>query len=208
MESLAQGVIFQARLTVRKYRQSDIEEAAREGLLRLQPTWRQRRKGHAVAYTSHDLDRLGIDPYDQVEAEHNLMVNGATNTGGINTMLNLLIGGAGSTSYANGNARLCVGDGGGSVPTAAATDTALAATSNRYNQACQAASPSVASQVLTAISVFATGNANWAWNEWGIDNGGSSGSGAASGLLNHKGVSLGTKTSASAWTATATITES
>ena len=202
MESLAQGVIFQTHLTVRKYRQSDIDDAAHEGLLKLKPTWRQRRRGHAVAFTTHDLERIGLDPHATVEAAHNLMVNG-----GITSMLTLLIGGGGTT-YANGNARICVGDGGGSVPTAVATDTALTASSNRYNQACQAASPSVSAQTLTAISVFATGNANYAWNEWGIDNGGSSGSGAASGLLNHKGVGLGTKTSASAWTVTATILES
>lgn len=174
-------------LTVHKFRANHIEDARRSGL--------------AVA-TLGDIRAAGIDPYSVIEAERNLMVNG-----GITVMLNLLIG-AGGTTYANGAARICVGDGNGSVPTAAATDTALAAPTNRYNQATQGSSPSVSGQVLTAISVFASGNANFAWNEWGIDSGGASGAGAASGLLNHKGVALGTKTSAAAWTATATITES
>jgi hypothetical protein len=170
-----------------KFRAEELAEAEHAGL--------------SIA-TLADIRAAGIDPYDSVEAERNLMLNG-----GITTMLNLLIA-AGGTSYANGNARICVGDGGGTVPTVAATDTTLVATSNRYNQATQGGSPTVSAQTVTFISVFASGNANFAWNEWGIDNGGASSGGAASGLLNHKGVALGTKTSASAWTATATITES
>lgn len=48
------------------------------------------------------------------------------------------------------------------------------------------------------------------WNEWAMDKGGASGSGAiATGdMFNHKGVSLGTKTSAAAWALVATITQS
>lgn len=182
-----QGLTLVSQARVDKFHQKDIEEARRAGL---------------EVSTLADIRAAGIDPYSFVEAERNLMVNS-----GINTMLGLLIG-AGGTTYANGNARICVGDGAGSVPTVAATDTALAATSNRYAQACQTSSPSVASQALTAISVFGTANANFAWNEWGIDSGGASGSGAASGLLNHRGVALGTKASASTWAFTVTITES
>ena len=172
---------------VHKFRGSDIEEAQRAGL--------------SVA-NLEDIRAAGIDPYDSIEALGNIEVNG-----GLNLMLNLLIGGGGTT-LANGNARLCVGDGGGSVPTVAATDTALTATSNRYNQAAASTYPSVAAAVLTIQSVFSTANANFVWNEWAIDSGGSSGSGACSGMFNHRGVNLGTKTSAAAWTLTATISQS
>lgn len=125
------------------------------------------------------------------------------------TMLNV--------NYANGQGRLCVGDGGGSVPGVAVTDTALTATSNRYNQACDSTFPSVpaggnnaASAVATFQSTFPTGQANFVWNEWAIDKGGASGSAAiASGdMFNHKGVNLITKTSAVAAALNVTVTQS
>lgn len=56
------------------------------------------------------------------------------------------------------------------------------------------------SRVLVFKSTFATGSANFAWNEWGIAN-------AASGqrLFNRKVASLGTKTSAGSWVFQAAI---
>lgn len=186
MTTTHDGLRLVTHATVQKFRASDIEEARREGL--------------AVADLG-DFLAAGIDPYETVEAARNLMVNV-----GINVMLGLLIG-AGGTTYINGNARICVGDGNGSVPTAAATDTALAAPTNRYAQAADATFPSRASQVLTVQATFPTTQGNFVWNEWGIDSGGASGAGAASGLLNHRGVNLGTKSSAASWVFTATITE-
>jgi hypothetical protein len=176
------------RLRIDKFDAKRVKEAQRDGI--------------SVASLA-DLLAADIDPYDVVEVERNLMVNG-----GINVMLQLLGATAAPTAYSNANARICVGDGNGSVPTAVATDTALTATTNRYNMSMVASYPTVASQVITFQALFASGVANFAWNEWGIDSGGAAGAGAASGLLNHKGVSLGTKTSSAAWTATATITES
>jgi hypothetical protein len=181
---------WHACVRIDKFRAADVEEAERSGI---------------VLANLGTLQEAGLDPFDFTEAEHNLMVNG-----GITSMLTLLIGGGGTT-YANGNARLCAGDGAGSVPTAAATDTDLAASTgstHRYMQAANSTYPSVSGEVLTIVGTFASGNGNFVWNEWGIDYGGSSGTGAASGLLNHKGVNLGTKTSAAAWQFTATITES
>lgn len=209
-----------ARIKVESFRAVDIEEVVRAGLIKPRLTARERLLSHEdrIQLRTQRVERdallaLGLDPRVQAEAEHNL----ETYTG-LNNMLRLLIGttvGAGGTNYANGTARLCVGDGNGSTPTAAVTDTALAAPTNRYNQACDSTYPSVpnagnnsASAILTAVSTFATGNANFHWQEWGMDSGGSSGSGAASGLFNHRGVDLGTKTSAAAWALTATVTQS
>jgi hypothetical protein len=177
----SQGLLLRTHLRLEKF---DARSVERLGLVEASP---------------EDLRRL-LRPYGVVNVRDNVMVNG-----GINTMLSLLIGGGGTT-YAPANARLCVGDGNGSVPTAAATDTALAAPTNRYNALCS--SSTEATQVLTVVSSFASGVANFPWNEWGIDSGGASGTGAASGLLNHKGVALGTKTSAGVFVLTATITES
>lgn len=215
---------FTAQLTIRKFAACDIEAAVRDGGLVPQALGRidqvKMRLGLFVprslqAVQADELVALGIAPVGLVEAEHNLEVYT-----GLNNMLRLLIGAsvaAGGTNYANGSARLCVGDGGGTVPTVAVTDTTLVATSNRYNQACDATYPSVpsggnnaASAVLTAQSTFPTGQGNFVWNEWAMDKGGASGAAAiASGdMFNHKGVNLGTKTSAAAWAFQITITQS
>jgi hypothetical protein len=223
---------MKVELTVKRYARTDIEAAIRDGVLvpqalsvpdrqllgaappmrRLSPFVLERA---IQAVQADEMDALGITPFSLTEAEHNLEVYT-----GLNNMLRLLIGAsvsAGGTNYANGSARLCVGDGGGTVPTAAVTDTTLTATSNRYNQACDATYPSVpsggnnsASAILTAQSTFPTGQGNFVWNEWAMDKGGASGSGAiASGdMFNHKGVNLGTKTSAAAWALVATVTQS
>lgn len=212
-----------AQLTVERFRAVDIEEAVRSGVLRPHLTpremlaSREERIQRRIQRVQRDqLVAIGVDPRGPItEVEHNLEVYA-----GLNAMLRLLVGAAvaaGGTNYANGSARLCVGDGGGSTPTAAVTDTALAASSNRYNQAADATYPSVpsggntsAAAILTIVSTFATGNANYEWREWAMDKGGSSGSGAiASGdMFNHRGVDLGLKTSAAAWALTATITQS
>jgi hypothetical protein len=216
------------QLSVAKFAAADIEAAVRDGGLIPQALDKMDRLSLRVlgarstavpraiqAVQADELTRLGVGPVGLTEAEHNLEVYT-----GLNAMLRLLIGAsvsAGGTNYANGAARLCVGDGGGSVPTAAVTDTALTATSNRYNQAADATYPSVpsggnnaASAVLTIQSTFPTGQANYEWREWAMDKGGSSGSAAiASGdMFNHKGVDLGLKTSAAAWALQATFTQS
>lgn len=216
---------MKVQLTVRRFGRAAIRDAIHGGLvperlglvdktkLRMgvwTPTTRA-----IEAVQMDELLAMGVDPFSVTEAEHNLEVYT-----GLNAMLRLLIGttvSAGGTNYANGAARLCVGDGGGSVPTAVVTDTALTATSNRYNQACDSTFPSVpsggnnsASAILTAQSTFPTGQANFVWNEWAMDKGGASGAGAiaAGDMFNHKGVNLGTKTSAAAWALVATITQS
>lgn len=212
--------MWTSQLTVQQFRAVDIEEVVRAGIIRPKLGARaalmsaeQRVQARMQLVERDALLAVGVDAFAVLEAEHNLEVYT-----GLNNMLRLLIGttvGSGGTNYANGTARLCVGDGNGSVPTPAATDTALAAPTNRYAQACDSTYPSVpnggnnsAAAILTAVSTFATGNANFNWREWGMDSGGSSGSGAASGLFNHRGVDLGTKTSAAAWALTATITQS
>lgn len=180
-----QGLLLRTHLRLEKFDAGEIERA---GL---------------VSADLETLRRAGIRPYDVVQARDNVMVNG-----GINAMLTLLIGGGG-TSYATANARIGVGDGAGSVPTAAATDTDLTAvTGATHRQWAASTSSSEATQVLTVVASFSSGVANFAWNEWGIDNGVTAGTGAAVGLLNHKGVSLGTKTSSGVWVLTAAITES
>jgi hypothetical protein len=61
--------------------------------------------------------------------------------------------------------------------------------------------PQVSTNVITFRSTFATGDANFAWQEWGVFNASSAGT-----MLNRKVESLGTKTSAQTWQFTVTIT--
>lgn len=101
------------------------------------------------------------------------------------------------TPFNNANARLGVGD----SPTAfdkAQTD--LLGT-NKLRKGMESGYPTRNANVLTFRSLFGTGDANFAWNEWGVFN-------AASGgiMLNRLVESLGTKTSAQSWQLTVDIT--
>lgn len=142
-------------------------------------------------------ERYGVLPNHEAES-HNALV-----AGGLGLMMDLLIG-AGGTVYSNANAFLGVGDSstansGGPPP----TNTDLASVSNKLRKAMDATYPSRATNVLTFRSTFATTDANYIWNEWGIFNAASAGT-----MLNRATPAggLGTKTSASAWQLTATIT--
>lgn len=148
-----------------------------------------------------------VEPDDLVVVEHNLLVNA-----GIGRLEDLLIGVASIAAYTNATARLGTGNG---TTAAAATDTDLSASagaSNRWFQAMDATFPSRSAQTLTFKATFASGDGNYAWNEWGIDGGGASsavvGTNGAStaALLNHKSsAALGTKVSGAVWAFTATV---
>jgi hypothetical protein len=102
------------------------------------------------------------------------------------------------TSFANANAYLGVGD---SSTAFAATQTDLVAASNKLRKAMDATYPQRSNNVLTFRATFATNEANWAWNEWGVFN-----AAAAGTMLNRAVASLGTKTSAQTWQVTVTLT--
>lgn len=102
-----------------------------------------------------------------------------------------------ATLFNNANAYLGVGNG---TTAFNASQTDLQGAS-KARQAMVATYPQVASNVLTFQSLFATGSANFAWEEWGTFNASSAGT-----MLNRKVEALGTKTSASSWQLTATLT--
>ncbi|MDE2100094.1 MAG: hypothetical protein KGL39_22760 [Patescibacteria group bacterium] len=135
--------------------------------------------------------RPGAKPLDVVEVEGNLLVtNGAT------LLWNALIGTA-ITVFSNANAVIGVGDG---TTAAAAGDTDLSGT-NKLRKAMDATYPSISTNTVTFHSTFATTDANFAWNEWGVFN---AASGATS-MLNHKVTSLGTKPNTQSWVMTVTL---
>jgi len=108
--------------------------------------------------------------------------------------------------WSNANAFLGVGD---SVTAEAATQTELAAASNRFYKAMNATYPSRSSQTVTFQSDFTTTEANYAWQEWSVAAGATTASGAGftNGTinLNRKVASLGTKASGT-WTLSGQIT--
>lgn len=106
--------------------------------------------------------------------------------------------GEATTDFTNANARLAVGD---STTAFSAAHTDLQAATNKLRKAMDATYPQRATNVLTFRATFATGDANWAWQEWGVFN-----AAAAGVMLNRKVESLGTKTSAQSWQFTVTLT--
>jgi hypothetical protein len=146
-----------------------------------------------------------FDPYDVIEGEPNMLMNG-----GISCLWQSLIGngtataGQNLTYFNNGNAAIGVGD---STTAAAATHTDLQAATNKLRRAMEATYPqhtdgtTAAANTITFRSSFATGDANFAWQEWGVFN---SATAATGRMLNRKVESLGTKSSGT-WTLTVTI---
>lgn len=108
------------------------------------------------------------------------------------------VAGEAVTAFNNANAYIGVGD---SATAFAAAQTDLQAASNKLRKAMDATYPQRATNVLTFRSTFATGEANFAWQEWGVFNGSSGGT-----MLNRKVESLGTKTSAQSWQMTVDLT--
>lgn len=116
---------------------------------------------------------------------------------GRNHMVQATIGAA-VTAFNNANSYLGVGD---STTAHAVGQTDLQAATNKMRKAMDATYPQGAANVLTFRSTFATGDANWAWQEWGTFNASSGGT-----MLNRKVESLGTKTNTQTWQFTTTLT--
>lgn len=102
------------------------------------------------------------------------------------------------TAFNNANARIGVGD---SSTAFAAGQTDLQAPANKLRKAMDATYPQRAANILTFRATFGTGEANFAWNEWGVFNAASAGQ-----MVNRKVESLGTKTSAQTWQLTVDLT--
>lgn len=146
-----------------------------------------------------------VVPFDSFEVEGNLLV-----IGGASIQWQTLIGNGTTTAaqaltyFNNANAYIGVGD---STTAAADTQTDLQAATNKLRRVQDATYPlhtdttgTAGSKSITYRSTFATGDANWAWQEWGLFNAASAGR-----MLNRKVESLGTKTSSATWVITITL---
>lgn len=149
--------------------------------------WKIRKYADDVAFAEDDA-------YEVSDIDGNLLLNE-----GIGELLDLLCGLGSPTSFSNANAYIGVGD---SSTAESAGHTGLQAASNKLYKAMQASYPQRSGQTITFRAVFASGDANWAWNEFTISNGGSD----ASKNLNRKVSAQGTKTSGQTWTVDVSIT--
>lgn len=122
----------------------------------------------------------------------------ALTTAGRNFLANAIINNGSPTFFTNANAHIGVGD---STTAFSAAHTDLQAATNKLRKAMDSTYPTIATNVLTFRSTFATGDANWAWEEWGVFNASSSGT-----MLSRKVEALGTKTSAQSWQMTVDLT--
>lgn len=150
-----------------------------------------------------DFAQLRIEPVETAEEDGNLLT-----TAGLNRLTSLLIGAGGQALTATA-LRLGVGDGAG---TAAVGDTDLSASAgstHRQFYVMDSTYPTQSNGVVTAKSTFGSSDANFVWNEWGLDVGTptvSNGTTVNALLFNHKtSAALGTKTTGS-WALTVTCT--
>lgn len=151
-------------------------------------------------WTPEEIARGDADEalLESIDREGNLLL-----IGGVSALWERLIA-TGITAFDNANAYIGVGD---SSTAAADTQTDLQAATNKLRKAMDATYPAHTDSTGTAGSknivyraTFATTDANWAWNEWGIFNASTAGR-----MLNRKVESLGTKTSAATWQLTVTL---
>jgi hypothetical protein len=118
-------------------------------------------------------------------------------TAGITHLAQAFLG-EGVTAFNAANARVGVGDSNTAFDPA---HTDLQASTNKLRKAMEATYPTRSGLACDFRILCATGEANFAWNEWGVFNAGASGT-----MATRKVESLGTKTSAQSWQLTVTIT--
>lgn len=156
-------------------------------------------------------DNTVISPFEEVTVEYNALVGG-----GASCLWQCLIGngtataGQALTYFNNAQAAIGVGD---STTAVSDTQTNLQGAvnvTNRIRKAMDATYPlhtdgaTTAAKSIVYRSTFATTDANFAWNEWGVFNSATDATGRM--LQRVASAGLGTKTSAATWVLTVTLT--
>lgn len=167
-----------------------------EEFLRYKTQWTIRRYTDDAAFAAGQASDVAGGDGNVLPAasviDGNLLLNE-----GIQLLEDLLIG-AGGTAYNNANAYLGVGD---SNAAESASQTGLQAASNKTYKPMQATYPQRSAQTITWRAVFASGDANYAWNEFTIVNA-STDTGTN---LNRKTSAQGTKAAGQTWTLDVTV---
>lgn len=141
-----------------------------------------------------------LEPYDVLEWDGNMLLYG-----GVSTIWEALMGNGSGTAggtltfFNAANSAIGVGD---STTAAAATQNELQAATNKLRKAVDSGYPAhtagqaAANNTITFRSTFDTTQANWSWQEAGVFNSPTLGTGR---MLNRKVQDMGTKTSASSF---------
>jgi hypothetical protein len=155
----------------------------------------------------HDFGKLRVRPYSETAHAGNLIMN---------TMWTSLLTSYFGTYTAPTKFSATVGRigiGVATAPAAAYGDTDLSAAAgaaNRLFKFCAAAPTStltVATRSLAWTATFQAADAQFAWNEFGIDQGTADGTTVVAQLINHAtSIAQGTKGASQIWTANATLT--
>lgn len=148
-----------------------------------------------------DFERFMIDPYEVLEQGSNLITQA-----GWGRMLTLMVGGGG-TAYTAAATRIGVGTATAAATTGQTDLSAATGTANRLwvlGTGVGTTGTGTGSARLTIVgNTVGSGDGNFAWAEWGLDQGTASGSGASTATLYNRAVSaMGTKASPATWTAT------
>lgn len=152
-----------------------------------------------------DFHKYGIESYRTTEFVGNLITNA-----GWTRLLNLGTNQGATQALTATSVRIGVGN--AATPAEAYTDTDLAASagsSNRWFQPVSGAG-TVGTKTLTFTASFAGSDANFSWNEFGLDVGTptvTAGATVSALLFNHKvAISQGAKANGQVWTTTAQLT--
>lgn len=151
-----------------------------------------------------DFARYNIAPYSETVSEHSNLIT----TGGWDRLLTLGIAGGGQAWDAT-HTRIGAGT---ATAVAASGQTDLSAATgptNRFWQTVTGAGTvgtGTGVRRLSFVSTFGTGDGNFVWAEWAIDQGTATGTGTSTTPLLNRAVSAqGTKASGQTWTATALL---
>lgn len=198
MEAQAESGREWGRLTVCKYDEDAVN-------------WVSRRKGGTDAGTPgfldptvQDWDEFGIAPFEELISACNIITRA-----GWTRVFNLGFNIQSTGQYGSANCRIGVGTGTTSATTADADLVGATSAGRLFNLVTGNGTTAAGTATfrMSVTSTFASGDANFAWQEWVIDNGTTTQSSGAAGtpVFNRSVSSQGTKASPQVWTATANL---
>lgn len=181
---LVDGLKYKTQWTLKKYNQ-DIDEFVKR------PWWKFWEKKK----TSADF-QSAFKPYSVAEIDGNIMLNS-----GIDEIWDLVCGTGSPTAFDTANAKLGVGD---SATGESAAQTGLQAATNKLYKAVDGGYPTTSAQQAVFQATFGGTDANYAWNEFCVNNGATNESTGV--RMNRKVSAQGTKTAGQTWILTLTLT--
>lgn len=153
---------------------------------------------------AHDFAALRVRPYEMTEHHGNAVLQ----AGWARVLANLTSVPASAAVFDATHTRIGVGDGTTAVNAASDTDlSAASGSTHRWFQLVSGA-PTIGGTIPKTCAwsaTLGTSDGNFAWQEFGIDNGTASGNTVAAPLLNRALSNQGTKVAGQTWTVTATM---